>query len=95
MAEGIGEVQGLVGDVVAVVNAQQKLFKRDYKLVIKQILDLDEDEAVQLAKDFEILDLNDDALEAKLEAYAHLGGKPLSYALRILRLFIKFPVVAK
>lgn len=88
MAEGIDQLQLVAGNLVAVVNAQQKLFAVDYKVVFKQILDLDEDEALQLAKDFQILDLNDDALEAKLEQYALIGGKPLAYALRILKLFL-------
>lgn len=87
MSEGIDQVQVVMGSALAMVNAQQKLAKVDWKLCAKQVIDLDEAEAHQIAKDFGVLDLNDDAFEALLEGYVNKGADYAAMILRMIRVF--------
>lgn len=87
MAEGIDQIKVVMGSALEVVNAQQKLAKVDWKLVAKQVLDLDEAEAHQIAADFKVLDLNDDEFEGALEGYVDQGGNYAATILRMIRVF--------
>ena len=89
----------VLGSAVEAVNIQQKMAKVDWKLTAKQVLDLDEAEAHQLAADFKVLDLNDDQFEQVMEGYVDAGANYASTILRMIRLFfpkdLKVQVAAK
>lgn len=92
MSEGVDKVSAVLEQAVALVNAEQKLVVTDWKAVYKQVLDLDETEAVQLATKFQILELNNKDFEALLEGYVSGGAHYAAVVLRILRLFLPKPV---
>lgn len=89
MSEGIDQLKKVFEGGVAIINAQQALAAVDYKKVLSQLLDLDESEARELAAIVGILDLSDDAFEARVKAIAASGAEFLPVALRIIRLFVK------
>lgn len=85
---GIDHLKEELQAAITVVNGVDKLRAVKFDVLVEQVLDLDEAEAVELATAVGILDLADDALEAKVEALALAGAKPVAFALRILKLLL-------
>lgn len=88
MAEGILILKDMVQSGVAMVNAADKFKHFDYYQAFQEFKDLDESEASELAKDLQMLDLSDDELEAKIEAYAQVGARPLAFVMSLLKIFL-------
>lgn len=85
---GIDNLSKVFDAVVAGVNAQQSLVSVDYGALVNEVLDADESELEALAEKVRALDLNNDALEAQIEAIAAAGAKPVAFVLRLLKLFV-------
>lgn len=88
MSEGIAVLRDMLKHGIAVVNAVDAFKHFDYNLALKQVMDLEESEILELAKDFEVLDLADDVLEAKAEAAVLAGAGPLAFIIRLLKIFL-------
>lgn len=86
--EGVDNLKALLGGVVSIVNSGDVLTKIDMKVCLKELLDLDESEVMELVGQVEGLDLTDDELEHKVEAVVGEGAKYAVYVLRILRLLL-------
>jgi len=86
---GIDNLRVTLKAAVSVVNGLDALRSMDLQASLVELLDMDEAEAVTLAKDLQVLDLKDDAFEAKVEALALAGANVAAMVLRVLRLFIK------
>ena len=91
MAEGISEVKKVLGSALSLVNAEQVLASADYKLVYKQVLDLDDAEAMELAAQVGVLDLNDDQLEKTVEEIAAKAGAYAAFLVRLVKLVLPKP----
>lgn len=90
---GIEKTTELLKNGIELINAVEKLRGADFSLILDEMWDIDELEANKLATDLQLLDLTNDELEMKIETAAMAGAKPLAFALRILKLFIKKPAV--
>jgi len=93
MSEGIDQVKVVLGSAIEMVNAEQKLVSVDWKVVYRQVLDLDEKEASELAASVGLLDLSNDELEAKIEGVALVAGQYAAFVLRMLKIVLPKPVV--
>lgn len=91
MSESIDQLKGVFQAVMEGVNAQQKLAKVEWKQAYKEVLDLSEGEAQELAAAVGMLDLNDDELELRLESYAQIGGQYAAFVLRMLKIVLPKP----
>lgn len=86
---GIDNLRKNLKASVGVVNGLEALRAMDLKSSLGEVLDLDEAEALTLAKDLELLDLTDDAFEKKIETLAATGASTVVMILRVIRLFVK------
>lgn len=93
MSEGIDQVKVVLGSAIEMVNAEQKLVSVDWKVVYRQVLDLDEKEASELAASVGLLDLSNDELEARIESVALVAGQYAAFVLRMLKIVLPKPVV--
>lgn len=94
MSLGIDEVKKVLSAAVDAVNAEQKLASANFVLAGQQLLDADEAELQSCVEDINKLDLSNDALEAKIKAYADAGAKPLAFVLKLIKIFFpKIPTV--
>jgi len=86
MALGIEYSREALAQALSVVNGVEKLRVIDLSKLGAELLDADEAELLQLAKDLQVLDLSNDELEAKIEGLALVGAPTLAFVLRILKL---------
>lgn len=87
MAENISEIKKIVKAGIDIANAADAFAHFDYNLALKQVLDLDEAEAMEIAQDFQVLDLANDAFEAKMEEMVMKGAAPAAFVLRLVKAF--------
>lgn len=85
---GIENLKKVVSGGVDVVNGVNQVADVDYKQVIKELMDLSEDELLELHEEIKDLDLTDDALEKKIEDAVGDNGKYLLMVLRLIKLFV-------
>lgn len=88
MAEGITQLEKVVLGVVSLANGADALAHTDWAKALTELLDLDDAEAIKLASDLQVLDLQEKDLEAKIEKYASDGGQFAAIFIRVLRLLL-------
>lgn len=94
MGVGIANVLALTDGVVSLVNAEEKLrklFQEHGPDMIIEFLDMDEDEATQVADKLGVLDLNNDELEAKIKGAVAVGQKYVVLVLKLLKIVLPKP----
>jgi len=85
---GIENLKKVVSGAVSVVNGAEDLRHVDYKEVIRELMDLDDVELVELHEEIKGIDLEDDGLEQKIEDAVGANGKYLLMVLRLIKLFV-------
>lgn len=87
MALGIENAEKFVGNLVTVINAGEEVRSADFGLILKEMLDADEEELKKLVEKIKALNISNDVLEAKIKELAAQGAPMAAFVLRMVKIF--------